>query len=205
MSRSILSSWVTWMIFVGAAAVIGWQIRTAQTSPPVNGKFRLSSPEVVDGGILPKDYTGDGTSSTLPLEWSNVPAGTRSFALIMHHVAPDRTKCYWIIYDIPPDARNIPKNVRDVGHLGMNNINTKMEYAPPHSKGPGTKLYVYTLYALSSPLALKMPPEEVTRETLLNAMKRLILDTAELHMTYTRFPEPSAPSPIDAYPAITSP
>ncbi len=179
------------MICAGAAAVIACQIVAVQGNPPTAGKFRLSSLEVVDGGILPKDYTGDGTSSTLPLEWSNVPGGTRSFALIMHHVAPDRTKCYWILYDIPPDARSLPKNVHGVGHPGMNNINKKTEYAPPHSKGPGPKMYIYTLYALSAPVFHKPPTKEVTRETLLDAMQGLIIGTAELHVTYTRFPEPS--------------
>lgn len=186
---------MAWMICAGAAAVIAWQIVAIQRNPPPVEKFRLASPDVVDGGILPKDYTGDGTSSTLPLEWSHVPGGTRSFALIMHHVAPDRTKCYWILYDIPPDVRSLPKNAHGVGHLGMNNINKKTEYAPPHSKGPGPKMYIYTLYALSAPVSLKPPPEAATRETLLAAMNGLIIETAELHVTYTRFPEPSTPSP----------
>jgi phosphatidylethanolamine-binding protein (PEBP) family uncharacterized protein len=49
--------------------------------------FILSSPEVVEGGALPAEYTCDGASATLPLVWSGAPAGTRSFAVIMHHVA----------------------------------------------------------------------------------------------------------------------
>ncbi len=31
-------------------------------------------------------------SATLPLEWSGAPAGTKSYALIMHHQAPDQIK-----------------------------------------------------------------------------------------------------------------
>ena len=48
------------------------------------------------------DYTGDGSRSTLPLEWAGAPSGTKDYALIMHHVDPEgKTKWYWILYNIP--------------------------------------------------------------------------------------------------------
>jgi len=47
----------------GAASLVG-----------IKAPFVLQSPEVVDGKQLPKDFTGDGTSATLPLEWSGAPA-----------------------------------------------------------------------------------------------------------------------------------
>jgi phosphatidylethanolamine-binding protein (PEBP) family uncharacterized protein len=101
-------------------------------------------------------------------------------------VAPDRTKWYWIIYNIPASTRSLPKNVRDVGTLGNNSVNGRTEYAPPHSKGPGPKTYVYTLYALSSPVKLDVQPADVGRDVLLAAMKDKILASAELHVVYTR-------------------
>jgi phosphatidylethanolamine-binding protein (PEBP) family uncharacterized protein len=64
--------------------------------------FTLSSPAVTEGGALPAEYTCDGASATLPLTWSGAPAGTRSYAVIMHHVAgPGDTHWYWVLYDIP--------------------------------------------------------------------------------------------------------
>jgi phosphatidylethanolamine-binding protein (PEBP) family uncharacterized protein len=149
--------------------------------------FMLRSPEVTNGGTLPQDYTGDGTSSTLPLEWINAPAGTKSFALIMHHVPPDGGfKWYWVLYNIPADTHSLPKNVKGVGTLGNNSVNRRLEYAPPHSKGPGPKTYVYTVYALSAPPQITVPPSEVNREVLLAAMKDKILATAELSVVYSR-------------------
>jgi formylglycine-generating enzyme required for sulfatase activity/phosphatidylethanolamine-binding protein (PEBP) family uncharacterized protein len=149
--------------------------------------FVLRSPEVTDGGTLPRDYTGDGTSSTLPLEWSGAPQGTRSFALIMHHIpAPGESKWYWILYNIPPTVTSLPKNVKGVGTLGNNSVNRRTEYAPPHSKGPGPKNYIYTVYALSAPVQLSVPPSEVNRDVLLAAMKDVTLASAELHVVYTR-------------------
>ena len=84
---------------------------------------------------------------------------------------------------MPPGCR---KSVRGVGTLGVNSINDRAEYAPPRSKGPGAKTYVLTIYALSSLVKLDGPPSEVTRDTLLEAMKGLVLSNAELCVVYTR-------------------
>ena len=147
----------------------------------------LRSPEVVDGGMLPKEFTGDGASATLPLEWSGAPKGTKSFALIMHHIDREgKTKWYWILYNIPSATTGLPKNVKHVGIMGNNSINGRIEYAPPHSKGPGAKTYTYTLYALSAPVKLNVKPAAVNRELLLAAMQDRILATAELKVVYSR-------------------
>jgi Raf kinase inhibitor-like YbhB/YbcL family protein len=151
-----------------------------------SGSFVLSSSEVKDGGNLPAEFTADGTSATLPLAWSGAPAGTKSYALIMHHEAPDMTKWYWILYNIPADVHSLPKNVKGVGTLGNNSVNERAEYTPPKSKGPGAKTYIYTVYALSAPPQITVPPERVNREVLLAAMKDKILASAELSVVYTR-------------------
>lgn len=57
--------------------------------------FIVSSPSVVDGGMLPADLKctrdgGDGLSP--PLEWTTVPTGTQSLALIMHHYPRGRVE-----------------------------------------------------------------------------------------------------------------
>jgi len=159
--------------------------------PKQASSFVLRSPEVTNGGTLPMDYTGDGTSSTLPLEWSGAPAGTKGYALIMHHNAPDGIKWYWILYNIPADVQSLPKNVKGVGTLGGNSVNNRGGYAPPHSKGPGAKTYIYTVYALSAPPEINVPALKVNREVLLAAMKDKILASAELSVIYSR-PEGAA-------------
>jgi phosphatidylethanolamine-binding protein (PEBP) family uncharacterized protein/Spy/CpxP family protein refolding chaperone len=159
-------------------------------APPNTAKsaFVLRSPAVADGGQLPIEYTGDGASATLPLEWSGAPASTRSFAVVMHHIDPEgKAKWYWVLYNLPPSTQGLPKNARNVGTLGNNSVNGRTEYAPPRSKGPGAKTYVYTVYALSAPVKLDVPPAQVTREVLLAAMKETVLATAELRVVYTRF------------------
>jgi Raf kinase inhibitor-like YbhB/YbcL family protein len=151
------------------------------------GAFMLTSPAVEDGGMLPVEFTGDGEAATLPLNWTGAPEGTKSFAVIMHHIAPDQIKWYWMLYNLPATTTSLPRNVsREVGTLGNNSVNGKLEYAPPHSKGPGPKIYIYTVYALSAPVSVSVEPEKVNRDVLLDAMEGKILATAELKTVYDR-------------------
>lgn len=151
------------------------------------GSFQLTSPAVKDGGMLPVDFTGDGAAATLPLNWTGAPEGAKSFAMIMHHIAPDQTKWYWIFYNIPATTTALPRNVKaGVGTLGNNSVTGKTEYAPPHSKGSGAKTYIYTVYALSEPVSIGVAPSDVNRDLLLTAMKGKILATAELKTVYER-------------------
>lgn len=152
-----------------------------------SGDFVLSSPEVKDGGTLPAEFTADGASATLPLAWSGAPKGTKNYAVVMHHIDPEgNAKWYWILYDIPATVQRLPKNVKGIGTLGNNSVTKRAEYAPPKSKGPGAKTYIYTVYALSAPPRLSVKPSEVTRDVLLGAMKDHILGSAELQVVYTR-------------------
>lgn len=169
----------------------------APIGKPLPG-FILGSPEVKDGGILPSDYTGDGSGATLPLEWSGAPAGTKSYAIIMHHLPGPAgpAKWYWVLYNIPAGIHNLPRNVQNAGILGNNSVNDRIGYAPPHSKGPGPKTYIYTIYALSASPQPGVPPAQVSRDVLLAAMKEHILATAELHVVYSR-PEGATPNPGD--------
>ena len=106
----------------------------------------------------------------------------------MHHNAPDAIKWYWILYNIPAEVQTLPKNVKGVGTLGSNSVNNRGGYAPPHSKGPGAKTYIYTVYALSAPPDITVPALKVNRDVLLAAMKDKILASAELKVVYSRPP-----------------
>jgi len=172
------------LIAASLAGLLAGPMPAQDTGSP---QLVLRSPEVADGGILPVEFTGDGGGATLPLEWDGVPAGTASCAVIMHHVDPEgKTKWYWVLYNIPAEIRSLPKNVKGVGVLGNNSVNGRTEYAPPHSKGPGEKTYIYTVYALSAPPQLSVEPAQVSRDVLLEVVKDSILGSAELKVVYSR-------------------
>ena len=151
-----------------------------------SGNFVLRSSVVAAGGVLPAEFTGDGAGCSPPLDWKGAPAGTKSFAVVMDHLAPGNDmKCYWTMWDIPAEVTSLPKNARDIGKLGPG-FRGGIGYEPPHSQGPGPKTYTLHVYALSAPPKLDQPQREVTREILLTAIKDLVLDSAELKVTYTR-------------------
>lgn len=149
--------------------------------------FVLTSPDLDASGRLPTEYTCDGASSTLALNWSGAPTGTQGYAVTMHHVAgPEDIHWYWEVYDIPASVTSLPKNMTGIGQLGNNSVNGQLAYTPPCSKGPGDKTYTYTVYALSAQPQLSVPAAEVDRDTLLAAIKDITLASAELPVVYAR-------------------
>ena len=153
----------------------------------VSNSFEITSPEIGQNSLLPIDYTCDGESATLPLDWRGYPENTQSFALIMHHEAsPTDIHWYWILYNISATVQSLPKNVSGIGTMGNNRVNGKTEYSPPCSQGPGLKTYFYTIYALSEMLELNVSPEDVNRDVLLDAMDGIILSTDTFTVGYSR-------------------
>lgn len=162
---------------------------TVAAAKPVekNSTFKLTSPAVKDGEKLPVEFTGDGTSASPPLAWTGMPKGTQSLVLIMHHLDPEgKTKIYWLIHDINPQTTSVAKNATDFGKMGISTVHHRVEYASPHSKGPGEKKYVLTLFALSAKPDLSQAESPITVDPLLAAMKGKILAAADLTVLYTR-------------------
>ena len=154
---------------------------------PAPTDFQLTSGAVTSGGSLPVAYTCDGESVSPPVSWKNVPAGTKAFALVMHHIPPgaEAPHVYWIVYGLPATVKSLARNDHALGTHGINTINGRSEYAPPCSKGPGKKWYVLTLYALSADPKLA-PNAPITCDSLLKAMEGRILKTAVLNVSYER-------------------
>ena len=48
-----------------------------------DSSIELTSPAFIDGSDIPTKYTCDGEDVSPPLEWSNLPEGTKSIALIV--------------------------------------------------------------------------------------------------------------------------
>ncbi len=78
-------------------------------------KMKLESTAFAHQATIPKDYTGDGKDISPPLRWSDVPEGTREFALICDDPdAPSPRRpapepwVHWVIYGIPAEVRELP-------------------------------------------------------------------------------------------------
>jgi Raf kinase inhibitor-like YbhB/YbcL family protein len=150
--------------------------------------LKLTSPSYSGGSFIPEKHTCDGKDISPPLEWSDVPAGTRSFAIIFEDPdASAKTWVHWVLYNIPADQRKLEENISSLKTLptgakhGINDFN-KISYNGPCPPG-GTHRYVMKLYALDK--ALDLDPGAGKTE-LLQAMDGHILDQAELVAKYKR-------------------
>src|SRR5690606_42080587 len=68
--------------------------------------FSLKSPSFQNDQPIPPRYTADGDNLSPPLEWSEPPPGTQSFALIVEDPdAPSGVFRHWGGYTIPGGPR----------------------------------------------------------------------------------------------------
>lgn len=149
--------------------------------------FRMFSSAINIENYLEVKYSGDGEGLSLPLEWTNVPEGTKYFALNLWHLPhpEDNTDCksYWVVYNIPANVTSLPENVQNIGIVGYNDKD-RTDYDPMKSKGPGAKLYNITLYALSEKPVFAT--NKVYREDLLKAIEGSIIEECTLQYFYER-------------------
>jgi len=123
-----------------------------------NGPFTLSSSAISNGELLTAykcEAKENDIEKSIPLSWSNIPTGTASLAIIMHHYpnANDTTQLnsYLLLWNIDPSITSIAHGEADDGawYMGSNKDGTAISYTSPCSQSTGTHEYTITLYALS--------------------------------------------------------
>jgi len=154
--------------------------------------MKLTSPGFENQGDIPEKYTCDGKDISSALAWSDEPARTKSFALIVDDPdAPDpanpkMTWVHWVLYNIPATSASLPegvteKNLPEKTLDGLNDWN-RTGYGGP-CPPIGTHRYFHKLYALDTVLPdLKQP----TKEALESAIKGHVIAHAELVGLYKK-------------------
>lgn len=105
--------------------------------------IQLSSSVFQPHGGIPGKYTGEGEDVSPPLSWSNVPAGTQSFALFCHDPdAPLVTPgaygfVHWVLYNIPADVTHLVEGEQKYTS-GVNNFGNAGHGGPMPPVGHGT-------------------------------------------------------------------
>ncbi|GLT92741.1 hypothetical protein SLE2022_105640 [Rubroshorea leprosula] len=158
-------------------------------------QFRLVSPQINHEGRLPRKYTQEGHGAkkniSPPLEWYNVPEGTKSLALEVEDIdAPDPSGpivpwTHWVVINIPPIIKGLPEGFAgkeedmggEYGWIKEGNNDWKV----PGRRGPmlpshGHR-FQFKLYALDDELHLA---NKVTKEKVLEAIEVHVLAEAEL-------------------------
>ena len=156
--------------------------------------FSLHSPSFEHQGAIPAKHTCEGNDTAPALAWSDAPAGTRSFALIVDDPdapdprAPKTTWVHWVLYNLPaattalPEAAaaaNLPpgtqEGINDFGHAGYGGP------CPPI----GRHRYFHKLYALDVVLTELHKPK-LKKADLEKAMHGHVLAEAQLVGTYEK-------------------
>ena len=117
--------------------------------------MKLTSSAFDDGGAIPTRHTGEGEDVSPALAFTDVPEGTRSFALICHDPDAPLVKpgaygfVHWVLYGIPGETRELPEGTGDFVH-GVNDFGKQGYGGPMPPEGHGSHHYFFWLLALDS-------------------------------------------------------
>lgn len=181
-------NWV--LVFLGislvsCAAVIIMAVPTEIT---------LTSAVFASGSPIPSKYARSdahppGLNYSPPLSWNNVPAATKSLALLC--IDPDGNKwIHWVLYNLPPVSNHLNEHfpkilvLPDCTRQGKNSWGLIGYDGPAPPPGTGIHHYRFKLYALDTLLDL---PDGATADQLFFAMKSHVLGQGELIGTYQYF------------------
>ena len=148
----------------------------------------VSSSAFQEGGTIPAKYTCDGNDVSPPLKWTGVPEATKSLALISDDPdAPMGTWVHWVMWNIPPSARELVENMPPKPELPDGSRQGISDFRRPGYGGPcppsGVHRYYFRIYALDTVLDLST---STRKADLLKAMKGHILAEGQLMGRYSR-------------------
>jgi Raf kinase inhibitor-like YbhB/YbcL family protein len=150
--------------------------------------MRLRSSAFSDGAIIPRRFTCDGEDVSPPLQWSDAPDGTRSFALLCDDPdAPAGTWHHWAIYNVPAAQSELPPSAgRQQGPFkqSLNDFKRVGYGGPCPPRGHGPHHYHFRLLALS--VDHLRVPDRPTCQAVAREAGRHLLAEAVLTGTYER-------------------
>jgi len=149
--------------------------------------MKLASGAFEEGGKIPSKYTCDGDNISPPLKISDVPSGAKALALIMEdpdvpkHLRPDGMWDHWVVFNIPPDTKEIPEGREPPGVHGQGTGGNENYVGPcPPDR---EHRYFFKLFALDRELNLQAKTGKADVE---KAMEGHILEKTELMGRYER-------------------
>ena len=185
-----IAAWLALFAACGDGAKSPGETPPADGETPAGdgGAFRLSSEAFNPGEEIPAAHTCDRQGTSPPLAWTEPPAGTQSFALIMDDPdAPGGTFTHWVLFDLPADTRSLGVGVGTperppVGGVQGGNDAGGVGYTGPCPPPGDPHGYSFRLYALDG--SVNLDPGAKKQEVL-DAIEGHILAEAELVGTYS--------------------
>lgn len=147
--------------------------------------LKLLSTAFKEGQVIPVQYTCQGHGISPKLTWTDVPAKTKTFVLIVDDPdAPLGIWDHWILFNIPADVDALEEGVKKLPTKTQEGRNSwgKTGYGAP-CPPTGTHRYFFKLYAVDTRLNLTDDAEKTHVE---RAMQDHVLQQATLMGKYQR-------------------
>lgn len=147
--------------------------------------FSLHSPAFQDGAAIPDTYARDGLNRSPPLRWTDPPAETRSFMLVVEDPdAPQKVFRHWAFHGLPPHQRELREGAGGdgVARPARNDFGALGYDGPEPPVGDRPHRYRFRLAALDVP-QLDLP-EGAPASAVVDAARRHILDETEITGLY---------------------
>jgi Raf kinase inhibitor-like YbhB/YbcL family protein len=153
--------------------------------------IEVSSSAFAGGHTVPIKYTADGGGVSPPLEWSDLPPGTSSAALIVEDAdsPTPHPLVHAIVVNLDPRESSIAEGALEspdhagVGlATGLNSFLSHTWLPPDPPPGHGPHRYVFQVFALRGPPFKKAPG----REELVRAITELGIGAGCVIATYER-------------------
>ena len=153
----------------------------------------LRSPAFQDGAPMPPRHTCDGDDLSPPLAWSDAPAGTKTFVLIVDDpdapdpAAPRRVWVHWLLYNIPAARTDLAEGAGNLAPLpGAQHAITDANTTGYHGPCPPIGRHRYFFHLAALDCTLPDLGRGARRADLERAMASHVLATAVLMGTYER-------------------
>ncbi|MGP6206426.1 YbhB/YbcL family Raf kinase inhibitor-like protein [Cuniculiplasma sp. SKW3] len=120
--------------------------------------FELQVDSIKYGERIPDKYTCKGENVSPEIKWKDAPSSSKELVLFLDDPdAPRGNFVHWVITGISPSAGSLHENVEKSektpeGWIQLKNDFGKIGYDGPCPPGSQVHNYVFTLYALVSPL-----------------------------------------------------
>ena len=145
--------------------------------------LRISSAAFMDGARIPKKHTCDGDNVAPPLEWSGLPEGSKSVAIICEDPdAPSGTFTHWLLYDVPISKHRLDEGA-SIGKAGVNDFGKAGFGGPCPPRKDQAHHYHFHIYALDTD---SLGPSGLSKDDAKKAMSGHVLAEGELTGTYKR-------------------
>jgi Raf kinase inhibitor-like YbhB/YbcL family protein len=154
-----------WLVMMALAATTLLAAGPPATVEGAMVKFTLTSTDFIEGSTLASaqvfnEFGCKGGNASPALAWSGAPAGTESFALLMHD--PDAPTgsgwWHWVVYNIPAATTSLPAGAGDPkkGQMPAGAVQARNDYGSAGYGGPcpppgKPHHYNFKLYALKVP------------------------------------------------------